>query len=191
MGLAAIALSGCATAPPSHTSDLCAIFREKDDWYVGAHEAFRRWGAPIPVQLAIINQESSFVDDARPPRVRFLGIPLWRPSSAFGYAQAKDETWDWYLRTTGNGGADRDDFVDAVDFVAWYIHQTYSKLGVSKSDAYNQYLAYHEGQSGFRRGTWRAKPGLLRAAQRVEAVAALYGRQLQDCAGVLEAALSD
>lgn len=87
-------LTGCATSPPSQKMDICSIFREKDDWYASAKQAYRRWGTPIPVQLAIINQESSFVDDARPARVRFLGIPLWRPSSAFGYCQAKDDTWD-------------------------------------------------------------------------------------------------
>lgn len=184
-------VAGCATAPPSQTADLCAIFRERDAWYADAREAFHRWGTPIAVQMAIINQESSFVENASPARVRFLGIPLWRPSTAFGYAQAKDETWDWYRQSTRNGGADRDDFADAVDFVAWYVHQTYSKLGVSKSDAYNQYLAYHEGQTGFQRGSWRAKPALLRTARRVEASAWRYGRQLQACGKALEMAVSD
>ena len=171
--------------------DICSIFREKDDWYASAKQAYRHWGTPIPVQLAIINQESSFVDDARPARVRFLGIPLWRPSSAFGYCQAKDETWDWYTEKTGNSHADRDDFGDATDFVAWYVHQTYSKLGVSKNDAYNQYLAYHEGQAGFQRGTWHTKAELLRVAGRVASVARRYAEQLKACRAELELALSD
>ena len=31
-------------------------------------------------------------------------IPWRRPSSAYGYPQAKDDTWDWYIRKTGNRG---------------------------------------------------------------------------------------
>lgn len=184
-------LTGCATSPPSQTADICSIFREKDDWYASARRAYRHWGTPIPLQMAIINQESSFVDDAQPDRVRFLGIPLWRPSSAFGYAQAKDETWDWYEQRTGNGGADRDDFADAADFVAWYVHQTSSRLGVRKSDAYNQYLAYHEGQTGFLRGAWRRKPALQRIARRVQSMAWRYAEQLNRCRAELDLAASD
>lgn len=174
-------LAACATAPPSNRSDICSIFREKEDWYASARAAAQRWGVPIPVQMAIINQESAFVEDARPPRYRFLGIPLWRPSSAYGYGQAKDETWDWYIESTGNSWADRDDFEDAVDFVGWYLHQTFTKVGIAKTDAYHHYLAYHEGQRGFQRGAWRAKPWLQAIAGRVANTASRYQRQLSAC----------
>jgi hypothetical protein len=32
------------------------------------------------------------------------------------------------------------------------------KDGEGDADAFNHYLAYHEGHGGYRRGTWRAKP---------------------------------
>jgi hypothetical protein len=179
-------LSGCATMPPSNPANLCAIFSEKDDWYAAAKTASGRWAVPIPITMAIINQESSFVDDARPARVRFLGIPLWRPSSAFGYGQAKDETWEWYTAKTGNGGAARDEFADAVDFVAWYVHQSHRMLGIARHDAYNQYLAYHEGQGGYRQGRWREKRWLRAVALKVEATAKRYQHQLDGCAARLE-----
>jgi len=175
----AVLLAGCA--PPRDTANICSIFLEKDGWYASAKAAARRWAVAIPVQLAIINQESSFVEDARPPRLRFHGIPLWRPTSAYGFGQAIDQTWDSYVKKVGNSGADRDDFADAVDFVGWYMHESAVKLGLGKHDGYNHYLAYHEGHAGFQRETWRGKPGLQSAARKVAAMAARYQRQLGAC----------
>ncbi len=141
-----------------------------------------RWGVPIPVQMAIIRQESRFRDDAKPPRRKLLGmIPWTRPSSAYGYGQVKDETWDWYIQKTGNRGADRDDFDDAIDFVGWYGSVSHRSLGISKWDAYSQYLAYHEGHGGFKRKTYRKKSWLMKVAHRVQVKAKQYSVQLARC----------
>ncbi len=113
-------------------------------------------------------------------------IPWFRSSSAYGYAQVKDDTWDWYIQKTGNSGADRDDFDDAVDFVAWYTNQSHKILGISKWDTYNQYLAYHEGQGGYRKGSYRNKKWLLRYAKKVEQTAKSYAVQLSSCRESLE-----
>ena len=43
-------------------------------------------------------------------------------SSAYGYAQALEGTWDDYRKDTGRRGADRDDFADSSDFIGWYMH---------------------------------------------------------------------
>uniref|UniRef100_UPI003D1218B4 transglycosylase SLT domain-containing protein n=1 Tax=Sedimenticola sp. TaxID=1940285 RepID=UPI003D1218B4 len=151
-------VSGCATLPPTNLDNACAIFRERPEWYEDAKEAAENWGLPIQIQLAIVHQESRFLEDAAPPRYRFLGlIPLWRKSSAYGYAQVKDETWEWYMDETRNWGADRDDFGDSVDFVSWYANMSQRKLGISKWDPYKQYLAYHEGHGGFRSGSYKSK----------------------------------
>ncbi|NJD04961.1 MAG: hypothetical protein FIA97_00490 [Methylococcaceae bacterium] len=189
--LAVLALCGCASSPPSNTADLCSIFAEKEDWYEAAKRASQRWKVPIPVQMAIINQESSFVEDARPARVRFLGIPLWRPSSAYGYGQAKDETWQRYQTRTANDGADRDEFADAVDFVGWYLHRSFVQLQIPKTDAFRHYLAYHEGQGGFQRGTWREKPWLQAVARKVAGTAERYQQQLKWCEPALKAQVAD
>ena len=45
---------------------------------------------------------------------------------------------------------DRDDFDDALDFMGWFISKTYKVNGISKWDAYAQYLNYHEGWGGSR-----------------------------------------
>lgn len=182
-----VALGGCATSPPSNITDGCAIFDEKDDWYESAYASYKQWGVPVHVQLAIIYQESRFQHDAKPPRDTLLWvIPWFRKSSAYGYAQVLDETWDLYKSSTGNGWADRDDFEDVVDFIGWYGNLSYQKLGISKWDAYNQYLAYHEGHGGYKAKTYKRKPWLIGVARKVEARAKSYRAQLARCESSLK-----
>ncbi|MDR6929091.1 hypothetical protein J2Y56_005163 [Pseudomonas sp. BE134] len=144
------------------------------------------WGTPQHVAMAIMKQESSFVSDALPPRDYVLGVIPWgRVSSAYGYAQALDPVWGEYNDATGNGGS-RDNYDDAMMFIGWYTTGTHSQLGVSKEDAYNQYLAYHEGRGGFRRGTYRNKPWLMQVARKVEQQSKNYHSQLKQCRAELE-----
>jgi hypothetical protein len=132
--------------------------------------------------MAIMHQESHFVADALPPRTWLLGIiPWFRPSSAYGYAQALDGTWDVYLDKAGSWGADRDDFADAADFIGWYSNLSNSKLGIAKGDAKNLYLAYHEGHGGYRHKSYLKKAWLKRTADKVAYRARLFQRQLNAC----------
>gem|GEM_PF-124769 len=153
MALAVALLWSCSTSPPRDISNSCEIFDDKSGWYKDAQRAYEHWGVPIHVQLAIIYQESRFEAKAKPPRKRILGfIPGPRPSTAYGYAQALTSTWDVYVSETGNWSARRSSFADAADFVGWYTARTARSHRLSKNDAYNLYLAYHEGDGGFRRG---------------------------------------
>jgi len=186
-----LTLTACSTMPPKNLDNSCAIFFEKDGWYDDANDSFKKWGVPIHVQLAIIHQESRFKYDAQTDMEYFLWIiPIGRKSNAYGYAQVKDETWDWYIEQTGNGGADRDDFDDAVDFIGWYGNYTYKKLGVSKWDAYSQYLAYHEGHGGYTRKSYLKKPWLIKVARKVKTRASRYHTQLAKCKAELESSWS-
>ena len=180
-------LSACATTPPHHLDNSCSIFREKSDWYDDAKDSFDKWGVPVHVQLAIIWQESRFRSQAKAPKDTLLGfIPWGRKSSAYGYAQVKDSTWDWYIDKSGNWGADRDDFEDVTDFIGWYGNMSHKKLGISKWDAYNQYLAYHEGHGGFARKTYLKKPWLINVARKVKRRAERYQAQIAACKDDLE-----
>ena len=177
-----VSVSACSTSTPRDINNICAIFHEKDDWYDAAADSRDEWGSAIPVMMAIIYQESRFQDDAQPPRKKIFGvIPGFRPSSAYGYSQAKTATWDDYKRDGGGFGADRDDFSDAIDFVGWYNQKSLERNGISLSNTYALYLAYHEGHGGYRRGTYLKKQWLMNVARKVDAKANSYQAQLLGC----------
>ncbi|MEM7584393.1 MAG: hypothetical protein AAF560_13475, partial [Acidobacteriota bacterium] len=102
-------------------------------------------------------------------------------SSAYGYAQVLDATWQEFRDVTDNPKAARHRFSDVAQFIGWYGGELERIAGVSKTDAYNFYLAYHEGPGGFSRGSHLAKPWLLGVAKKVESRAARYQQQYDDC----------
>lgn len=172
---------------PQDTNDICALFEERRDWFFAAKRSEKRWGTPTHIQMAIIAQESSFRFDARPPRTKLLGfIPWTRQSNAYGYAQALDSTWVRYMNETNQQSADRDDFDDAIDFIGWYTSLSNKTENISKWDPYNQYLAYHEGQAGWRRGSYHRKSWLKKTARRVDVRARQWSTQLQSCEQALD-----
>lgn len=174
--------AGCATVPPSNPENICEIFREKSGWHKASVKMQDKWGVPPPVALAIVYQESSFRHDALPPRHYVLGfIPWGRVSSAYGYAQAKDETWDDYKRETGGWFVSRDDFSDALDFMGWYMSKAQRLNGTSKWDAYGQYLNYHEGWTGYRNRSYDRKPWLKGVASKVRGRAERFSAQYRSC----------
>jgi hypothetical protein len=175
-------LAGCASTPPRDQDNVCNIFSENPRWYDHARASERRWGTPIAIQKAFIQQESSFRARARPERNRILGIiPGRRPSSARGYAQAQDPAWSDYQVASGNRRARRSNMADALDFIGWYNDVSHRRLGLARNDAYNLYLAYHEGHTGYQRGNWRNNRQLQSIARRVDELSQTYQRQLNEC----------
>lgn len=188
--VAALTLAACSSSPsgpPRDQANICGILGERGDWGDALSDAENRWQAPPEVVMAIIWRESSFRAKARTPKkYTFFGlVPNGRVSSAYGYSQALDGTWDWYREETGRSGADRDDFDDSVDFVGWYMNKTRTTNGLAMTDAYSQYLAYHEGHTGFKRGSWKSKNWLKNAASQVSERAARYRGQLSSCRALL------
>ncbi|MEM1386548.1 MAG: lytic transglycosylase [Pseudomonadota bacterium] len=168
--------------PPRNLDNACAMLRERPDFRKAFERTERRWGVPVAVQMSTIYHESKFVGDARTPLRFTLGvIPMGRLSSAFGYSQALDGTWDEYLAEQKKRGARRDNIDDATDFMGWYMTNTESRLGIPKTDAFNQYLAYHEGHTGYARGSYRRKAWLVDYAESVADRAVLYDTQLRGC----------
>ncbi|MCQ0969486.1 lytic transglycosylase (plasmid) [Paracoccus sp. TK19116] len=181
VGLVASCGGGNYSAPRD-LENACAIVAERPAYLRAMKTTERRWGVPVHVQMATIHQESKFIGDARTPHQYALGvIPIGRQSSAYGYSQALDGTWDEYRRETGNRRAKRDNIRDATDFMGWYMNGSARSLGISKLDAGGQYLAYHEGRSGFARGSYRAKPWLMRVAGNVAQRSVMYRAQLAAC----------
>jgi hypothetical protein len=180
-----LALASCGGGNFSAPRDLdnaCAIVRERPQYYRAMQATERKWGIPIHVQMATIHQESKFIGNARTPHRFALGvIPMGRQSSAYGYSQALDGTWEEYQKDQRRGSAKRDRITDATDFMGWYMHQSNERLGISKSDAQGQYLAYHEGRTGYARQSYLAKPWLLDVSAKVQQRSQTYAQQLQSC----------
>ncbi len=178
-----IHLTSCSTPPkPTNVDNICAIFSQYPDWYWAALKSERRWGVPIAVQMSIMRQESSFNGKAKPSRTKLFGVVPWfRKSDAYGYAQVKDATWAEYKESAGGIFSSRSTFKDAIDFIGWYANNANRRAGISKSDAYRLYLAYHEGIGGYQRGTYRGKQWLIRVSKHVAVRAAIWRRQLQGC----------
>jgi hypothetical protein len=175
-------LASCAPGIPDNPDNACDIFKEKRSWYLSSFDIEKKYGVPMQVQLAIIRQESSYVHDAKTPRKTFLGIPLWwRQSTAYGYVQALDGTWRDFQNATGDRSARRDNYDDSVKFLGWYNNISFNRLKIRKNDAYNLYLAYHEGHGGWKRKTYLKKKWLMKVAKKVQRNSLIYGKQLSRC----------
>jgi len=182
-----LTVSGCIATRPENLADVCSIFEERRDWYRAAKRTEDRWGVPVPVSMAFIYQESGFRARARPERRRiFWVIPGPRPSSAYGYAQAVDATWNDYMTDSGNWDARRDNFADAMDFVGWYNAMSGRVNRIPFQDAASLYFAYHEGNRGFARGDHRSKPWLIQTGSRVQDNAERFTLQYESCRGELD-----
>lgn len=180
-----VALGSCGSknfSAPRQLDNACSIVSERPQYLRAFKATERKWGVPVPVLMAIIYQESKFIGNNRTPHQYALGIiPIGRQSSAFGYSQALDGTWKEYQRDHGGNRAQRDDIKDATDFMGWYMAQTKQVTGVELHDTRNQYLAYHDGRSGYMRGTWKSKSWLIRIADEVNGRAIIYDTQLRAC----------
>lgn len=167
---------------PRNLDNACAILDERPQYFRAMKDAERRWGVPIHVQMATFHQESKFIGNARTPHRYALGIiPMGRQSSAYGYSQALDGTWEEYEDEAGRWGARRDRIDDAADFMGWYMDISTRELGISKWDAQAQYLAYHEGRTGYSRQSYLGKPWLMDVSARVAERAEMYRAQLASC----------
>ena len=170
-------LSACASidkTPPKQVANACLILDEKDKWKKPIFQSSYEWGISPGSILAIMRQESGFRRDARP--VDKNGNKL---SSAHGYSQALDGTWASYEKARGQGKRNR--FDDAADFIGWYGDQIARQTNISKSDTKSVYLAFHEGPTGYKRGTYYNKTWLINVADKVAANARNYDNQLFDC----------
>lgn len=167
---------------PRELDNACSIVAQRPNYLRAFQATERKWGVPVAVQMAIMYQESKFIGNARTPHRYALGvIPVGRQSSAFGYSQALDGTWAEYQAQHGGTRTSRDNITDATDFMGWYMTLTQRELGIPLHDTRNQYLAYHEGRAGFRRGSYNDKAWLVRIAGRLEERAVMYDAQLRSC----------
>ncbi len=175
------AIAGCESQR-FDPDDICSIYKLNPDWGSESAKAEQKWGIPQEVIMAVMRHESGFNGRVRAPRRHYLGfIPGERLSSAYGYAQALDKTWEEYQQRSGNSSAERDNFSDAVDFVGWYLNRAHRSLKLPRDDAYNLYLAYHEGHRGFLSREYEKHPRLMQVAKWVDETRSNYRDQLKKC----------
>ncbi|MBD3665686.1 lytic transglycosylase [Sulfitobacter aestuariivivens] len=173
---------GGQTSAPRNLDNACSLLKERPEYLRAFRAVERKWGVPIHVQMATIHQESRFVADARTPFKYVLGVlPMGRQSSAFGYSQALDATWDEYRRDQNRRTAKRDRIKDASDFMGWYMNVSQERNGIPLTDARNQYLAYHEGHTGYARGSYNRKSWLVGVSAKVAARSEMYRDQIAGC----------
>lgn len=172
--ITALSLGTLAGGQPAYSAsdveNACKLMQERSGWYRSAATVSEKWQIPIPSLLAIIRHESRFRATAAAPQ-----------SSAYGFAQALDGTWNRYRKVAKADLADRTSFADSVDFIGWYMTETRNRTGVPADDMAKHYLAYHEGIAGFKSSRWAKKPRLIRIAQKVATTAGAYEQQLQNC----------
>ena len=173
---------GGQSSAPRSLDNACSLLKERPQYYKAFRAVERKWGVPVHVQMATIHQESKFVADARTPFRYVIGvIPMGRQSSAFGYSQALDATWAEYKKDQNRRSAKRDRIKDASDFMGWYMNQSRDRNGIALTDARNQYLAYHEGHTGFRKGSYNRKSWLVAVSRKVQARSNMYQKQIAGC----------
>ena len=87
------------------------------------------------ISYSLLNKNHSPI--CKTKKKLFGFIPSSRPSTAFGYAQITNPTWEWYKNKTGNQNASRANFNDVTDFIGWYTNQSENMVGISKKITIN------------------------------------------------------
>ncbi len=151
-------------------NDACITLQNNKDWLTATKKAWNKWGVPISVQLSVIKHESSFISDAKA-----------KTSTAYGYAQALDGTFKEYIKESGNYSANRTSFYDSTDFIGWYFNKGIKKIKYNPYDAATFYLTYHDGISGYQKGTHLNKKWLLAKLKSVETLEQKYRAQITKC----------
>lgn len=158
------------TRAAGNLNNACDLFRERIGWRTITSEASEKWNVPVSVILSVMHQES-----------RFKSTAAAKTSTAFGYSQALDGTWEEYRAATKTTVADRTTLTDSADFIGWYMTRTTEKIGVPLDDVSAQYLSYHEGHGGYQSKRWKKQPKLIKIARNVAKRAEMYERQLYEC----------
>ena len=179
-----IFVSSCSvgTRVPADQDNACSILKDKRSWKKYLNRVEKKWDVKPSLVLSFIKTESNFRPRARTPRKYFLGIvPRGRISSAYGYAQVLDGTWERYEKSNNRRFARRTKFSDSVDFIGWYVNETLKINGISRNDVYHQYLAYHQGHKGFSTKKYKKSSALKAVAKRTADTARIFEIQLKRC----------
>lgn len=168
----------------SYPNNACKMLKENPDWYASLIASEKKWNTPPYIILGMMRQESSFKHDAKPLRKnKWYEFGYHYQSSATGYSQALNGTWEHYKRDANSYFAHRESFADATDFMGWYNHTSNKKNKIAFNDPKNLYLAYHEGWNGYSKKTYekKGKEFLNKAVNNVYSWSNKYKKQITNC----------
>lgn len=172
--------SQAVLTPTDYDKRICRVVQSNWGWSYSINKAAKRYDISPGLLLSIIYHESGFQPRVRPKPYKILGFIPWQMSTAYGYGQIKNETWEWYKSHNPGWFQSRTNFTDTLDFIGWY-YQLFLKK--AKTDYLHRdfYLAYHEGLGGYERGTYHNNKWLMNKANQVALRAELYDEALREC----------
>ncbi|WP_150464310.1 transglycosylase SLT domain-containing protein [Francisella sp. XLW-1] len=153
----------------------CEILDQNPNWKLSLKKAQDKYNLSPAFAMGLIYQESRFDAEAKSSY-----------STAYGYAQAINSTWQHFQEEVKQN-AKRNNFDDSVQFIGWYMAQLSKSLKLKMSDSENLYMAYMLGATGYKRykaGTFKNKAKIeedKNIANKVKAYTNLYKSQLKDC----------
>ena len=172
--MVAVVLVSCSSSNNLEGVDLknaCRILQKQPQWQQDLKQAHKHWGIPPALILAVIYKESDFKADAH-----------HRHSSAYGYAQVIDGTWNEYEQAVDHS-VSRSSFKDSADFIGWYMSRMKDKYNLSWQQPGELYLTYMLGSTGYKRyrNAGQQNSSKARLAARVAGYTRHYRNQLDQC----------
>jgi|AntRauTorckE5430_2_1112549.scaffolds.fasta_scaffold00318_18 hypothetical protein len=166
--------------PVDYDRRICHVIQSNWGWARALKRVSKDYDISPGLLLSVIYHESGFRPNVRPKPYMVFGVIPWQVSSAYGYGQIKQETWDWYKSHNPGWFQSRTQFPDTLNFIGWY-YSLFLKKTETKTVHRDFYLAYHEGLGGYQRGTYHGNDWLIKKAESVALRAKLYDEKLNDC----------
>ena len=159
----------------------CLILKQNPDWHRALYRTQLVYRISIPVQLAFVRHESSFNHKARPVnnKKKWFIFNSYK-STAYGFAQVLNGTWDEFQTTFKNKKLKRTNFGHSVEFIGWY-NRKHINSGLDGNNISHLYLAYHEGLGGYKKKTYINKPCLVDYSNSVQKTSIKYSNQISSC----------
>ncbi|MFW1677427.1 hypothetical protein ACFVYJ_06540 [Pontibacter sp. JAM-7] len=158
--LTSLLLTACSSQPIAPPS-ICDELDDNDEWLQPLLQTRARYGTPVALSLALLEQPLSVTDKAN--------------------VRVRTPDWDEYRVRSENWGADIRSVTDAVDFVGWFSKETVNRNQIGWQDYRQHYLALRLGHGGLVRFQPDKYPELDRQAQGVGRQAARWDKELSSC----------
>lgn len=141
-----------ALAYASCSADMCAYYARYPKRYKVQKQYEGASGLSMIDVHTLLELESSVTPYAVPwkKQKRFGLTVLKAQSSAYGYAQVLNATWQDYEQSYPGFWLYRSNFYDSIHFAHWYRNAFHSSL--KASTLYEFYLLYHDGPGRYQRG---------------------------------------